>query len=75
MGFCRCQRWVDRNRTYDIWAENCQMFAAETIMWLTDGAAKLPPIEAAKLVIICTPSAFAVSGDGESKVDMQIIVV
>ncbi len=37
-------------------------------MWLTGGAANLPPLEAADLTGANGPSAFAVSGDWESKV-------
>ena len=71
--FCRCQRWITMNRTYDFWTRNCQKFAAELILWLTDGAAKLPPIEAAALNMFNGPAAFGVSGDGESKVDITKI--
>ena len=37
-------------------------------MWLTEGSASLPPLEAADLDGASGPSAFAVSGDWESKV-------
>jgi len=44
-------------------------------MWLTDGAAKLPSIEAGDLLLKVGPSAGAVSGDGESKVGLKTILL
>ncbi len=44
-------------------------------MWLTDGAAKLPPIEAGELLLKVGPSAGAVSGVGEAKVGLKTIIL
>ena len=60
--------WQNSNPNYNFMTGNCQKFAIELIMWLTDYTAKLPPMQAGSVEISGNPSAFAVSRNGESKV-------
>ena len=66
--FCRNRQWLRQNPTYEFTTTNCQKFAHDLIMWLTDGAAVIPAVQSANINIDSGPAAMAIAGDRETKV-------
>jgi hypothetical protein len=66
--FDRNRQWLNKNPKYEFKTTNCQKFAHDLIMWLTDGAAVIPAVQAANIDIESGPAAMAVAANGETKV-------
>lgn len=60
------ETWISNNPTYDVWTANCQKFVTDITVWATNGACKLPPMEAGDGAHGYGPSAFAGAKNGEA---------
>lgn len=61
------EKWLRNHPKYDFKSDNCQLFATELAIWVTDGCCKLPKMQAGHGGNAHGPSAFADAKDGDAR--------